>query len=199
MKFSTSSKMVIFACLILLMTSFGVAIASSGVEEGHGEAPGTKGWLNTDTYRVMNFAVLAIGLFFLLKKPVAQALDSRIKGIRQQLEELENKKDAAEKELARYNAQIARLNQEADQIISEYVKQGNDAKAKILKEAEQTAQKLEEQAKRNIEHEFKLAKEILQREIIETALVKAEEVIRSKITPEDQNQLIDEYLQKVVA
>jgi F-type H+-transporting ATPase subunit b len=191
--------MVIFVCVILLVVSAGFAIASSGVEEGHGEGQGTKGWLNTDTYRGMNFAVLAIGLFFLLKKPVAQALDSRIKGIRQQLEELENKKDAAEKELARYNAQIARLNQEADQIISEYVKQGNDAKAKILKEAELTAQKLEEQAKRNIEHEFKLAKEILQREIIETALVKAEEVIRSKITPEDQNQLIDEYLQKVVA
>jgi len=91
------------------------------------------------------------------------------------------------------------LNQEAEKIISEYVKQGVDAKAKILKEAELSAQKLEEQSKRNIEHEFKQAKEMLQREIIEAALVKAEEVIRNKITPEDQNQLIDEYLQKVVA
>jgi len=147
----------------------------------------------------MNFVVLAVGLFFLLKKPVSQALDSRIKGIRQQLEDLEAKKIEAEKELARYNAQISQLNQEAEKIISEYVKQGVDAKAKILKEAELSAQKLEEQSKRNIEHEFKQAKEMLQREIIEAALVKAEEVIRNKITPEDQNQLIDEYLQKVVA
>ncbi|MFZ3046017.1 MAG: ATP synthase F0 subunit B [Desulfatirhabdiaceae bacterium] len=193
-----SRKSVLFTGIILLFLASGFAVASSGGDGGHGETA-TKGWLNTDTYRVMNFVVLAVGLFFLLKKPVAQALDSRIKGIRQQLEDLEAKKIEAEKELARYNAQISQLNQEAEKIISEYVKQGVDAKAKILKEAELSAQKLEEQAKRNIEHEFKQAKEMLQREIIEAALVKAEEVIRNKITPEDQNQLIDEYLQKVVA
>jgi F-type H+-transporting ATPase subunit b len=143
--------------------------------------------------------VLAGALIFLLRKPLSQALDSRIKGIRVQLEDLEAKKSAAEKELAKYASQIAELSKESDKIIAEYIRQGNDAKAKILQEAEAAAIKLEEQAKRNIEHEFQQAKEKLQAEIIEKALEKAESRIKSKITAEDQNVLIDEYLQKVVA
>ncbi|MCK4467949.1 MAG: hypothetical protein KAU60_06310, partial [Desulfobacterales bacterium] len=61
------------------------------------------------------------------------------------------------------------------------------------------AVKLEEQAKRNIEHEFKQAKSKLQEEISEKALLKAEEIIKSTITTEDQDRLVDEYLEKVVA
>jgi F-type H+-transporting ATPase subunit b len=189
------NRMCAIGLLLLLSLSIpGTVLAAGGGHEGE-----TKGWVSTDTYRVMNFAVLAVGLFLILKKPVKQALDSRITDIRHQLADLESKKQDAEKELAKYEAQIAQLNQESEKIISEYIRQGTEAKTKILKEAELTAQKLEEQAKRNIEHEFKQAREKIQREVIEIALVKAEELIRNRITPEDQNQLIDEYLQKVVA
>ncbi len=184
--------------MMVVLCCPGIGMASGGGGEDHGGGHG-KGWVATDTYRVMNFVVLVGGLFFLLRKPIAQALDSRIKGIQLQLQELESKKAAAEKELAKYEAQIAQLSQESEKIIAEYIRQGNDAKAKILKEAEAAAIKLEEQAKRNIEHEFKVAKEKLQAEIIDKALEKAESRIQSAITPADQNLLIDEYLQKVVA
>ena len=50
----------------LLLFGGTVALASSGEGE-HGET-GAKGWVATDTYRVMNFAVLAIGLFLVLKR-----------------------------------------------------------------------------------------------------------------------------------
>ena len=160
---------------------------------------GESHWMATDTYKVMNFAVLAIGLFFLLKKPVSQALNARIDGIREQLEELEAQKKAAEDELAKYNEKLATLEGEAETIVAEYVRQGEEAKARILSEAEKTAEKLEEQAKRNIENEFKKAKEDIQAEIIDKALLKAEEIIKSKISDDDQNSLVDEYLDKVVA
>ncbi len=166
--------------------------------EDHGEAHG-KGWVATDTYRVMNFAVLAIGLFILLRKPVAQALNSRIEGIKDQLEELENKKAAAEAELAKYEDKLSKLESEAEAIIEDYKRQGEEAKARILKEAESAADKLEEQAKRNIEHEFEQAKNNLKAEVLEKAMEKAEEMIRSRISPDDQERLVDEYLDKVVA
>lgn len=182
--------------MMIVLCCPGIGMASGGEEQGGGHG---KGWMATDTYRVMNFVVLAGALFFLLRKPLTQALDTRIKGIQLQLQDLEAKKAAAEKELAKYEAQIAQLSRESEKIIAEYIRQGNDAKAKILKEAEAAAIKLEEQAKRNIEHEFKAAKEKLQAEIIEKALEKAEGRIKTSITPADQNLLIDEYLQKVVA
>ncbi len=174
---------------------------------GHGDAAGTgghgdsggKGWVATDTYRVMNFAVLAIGLFLVLKKPVAQALGGRIQGIKEQLAELEEKKKEAEAKLAEYDAKMADLDKESEAMLAEYVKQGEEAKARILKEAEAAAERLKEQASKNIEHEFLQAKTELKAIIVEKALAKAESIIKEKINSEDQEKLVDEYLEKVVA
>ncbi|TES91873.1 MAG: hypothetical protein E3J94_03235 [Desulfobacteraceae bacterium] len=182
--------MVIMAALLFCFV--GTTIASS-------EGNGGKGWVKTDTYKVMNFGVLAIGLFLILRKPVSQALDSRIKGIKDQLSELETKKKEAEKELVKYNERFSLLEQEAEKLVEEYIRQGNEAKARIIEEAKKAAEKLEEQASRNIENEFKKAKIKLQQDTLEKALVNAETLIKNKITAQDQDKLVDEYLEKVVA
>ncbi|MGD2037466.1 MAG: F0F1 ATP synthase subunit B [Desulfobacterales bacterium] len=179
--------------LLLLSLGIGNALASSGGETG------AKGWIATDTYRVMNFVVLLVALIFILRKPISQALNSRIKDIREQLERLETQKAEAEKQLAQYNERLSQLESEAEKIIEEYIKQGNEAKAKILKEAQATAEKLQVQARRNIEHEFDKARQELQREVVEKSLLKAEETLKKAITAQDQDKLVDEYLDKVVA
>ena len=125
--------MLLLALTALLLFGSAVAFAESG--GGHGEA-GAKGWVATDTYRVMNFSVLAIGLFLVLKKPVSQALGGRIQGIKEQLAELEAKKKEAEAKLAEYDAKMADLDKASEAMLAEYLKQGEDAKARILKEAE---------------------------------------------------------------
>jgi F-type H+-transporting ATPase subunit b len=170
-------------------------------EAGHGEAGGHgTGWAATDTYRVMNFAVLAIALFFLLRKPVSRALNSRIEGIKDQLRELEAKKESAEKELTEFNKKLADLEMEAERIVAEYERQGQEAKERILKEAEASAGKLEEQAKRNIEHEFSQAKRGAAGRDHSTGTGKSRGNHQGKnVTTEDQNRLVDEYLGKVVA
>ena len=66
--------------LVALLMTLGVLV-------GSGTAFAAKGWVATDTYRVMNFSVLFIALFFLLKKPVSNALNARINGIKEQLED----------------------------------------------------------------------------------------------------------------
>jgi len=206
MKFSGfTKKRVVFSVIMAIMILFfyaGVALGSSdssGSSGGeHGEEHGTKGWVATDTYRVMNFAVLAVALFFILRKPVSQALNGRIKDIQNQLSDLEEKKNEAEKKLAEYDKKIASLDKEAEKIIAEYIKQGEEAHKKILEESKKEAVKLEEQAKRKIDHEFNAAKQELQTEILEKALAKAEGLVKEKITSEDQDRLVDEYLDKVV-
>jgi len=178
---------------MLFFCFIGVSLASS---EGESKS---KGWLATDTYKVMNFGVLAIGLFLLVRKPASQALNSRISGIKEQLSELEEKKQVAEKQLAEYTEKFSSLEQETEKLIEDYIRQGNEAKARIIDEAKKAAEKLEEQARRNIDHEFKQAKLELQREILEKALQKSEEILKNRITAKDQEKLVDEYLEKVVA
>ena len=184
----------LMASVSLLVVFVGIASASSG----GGEAV-AKSWLNTDTWRVMNFVVLMGMLGFVLRKPVSEALSGRIASIREQLDSLEQEKAAAQKRLAEYEGKIALLEDEAAKIIDQYTTQGESAKARILQEASASAEKLEEQAKKNIEQEFKNAKKQLQAEIMEKALENAEELIKKSIEAEDQERLVDEYLEKVVA
>jgi F-type H+-transporting ATPase subunit b len=208
---SKSIHSLIVLAVFAAMIGIGPACASSAGGEQHGaaaeQAHGGEGghggggihWQATDWFRVMNFAVLAIGLYLLLRKPASQALSGRIKGIKEELAELEARKASVEKQLSDYNQKLTSLDKEAEQIISEYVRQGEESKARILKEAELAAEKLKEQAQKNIAHEFKQAKLELQAEIVEKALAKAESIIQKKISAEDQNRLVDDYLQKVVA
>jgi F-type H+-transporting ATPase subunit b len=181
------------ALLGLLAVTAGTAWAASGGDAGHG------GLSSTDWYRIMNFVVLAAGLVFLLRKPIPRALNSRIQGIQHQLGDLEARKADAEKRLAECNQQLGELEKEAGRIMNDYVRQGQEAKARILKEAESAAEKIQVQARRNIEHEFEQTKARLQREIFEQALAKAEALLKQNVTAEDQAHLVEDYLQKVVA
>ena len=190
----TKRSRAVLVLFVLLFLAFSASSALGASGEG-----GAKGWVSTDTFRVMNFAVLVVVLIVVLRKPLSQALSSRIKTIKEQLDDLEAQKADAEKQLADYNDKLAQLEKEAEKIVDDYVRQGNEAKARILKEAEASAAKLQDQARRNIEHEFKQAKLKLQKEIFEKSLVKAEEIIKSKISDDDQDRIVDEYLKKVVA
>ncbi len=179
----------------LVFAVCGNALASSG--GGHGEVHNS--WLTIDTWKVLNFTLLVIGVFFVAKKPVAEFFSSRARSIEEEINELEQKKADAEKKLAEYQTKFKNLDQESKQIVEDYIKQGEEAKARILAEAEAQAEKLEDMAKRNIEQEFKAAKTKLQQEIAEKAMDKAEEVIKASISSDDQDKLVDEYLKKVVA
>lgn len=177
----------------LLAVSAGAAWAASGGDAGHG------GLSSTDWYRIMNFVVLAGALVFLLRKPIPRALSSRIQGIQNQLADLETRKVEAEKRLAECNQKLGELEKEAGRIVSDYLRQGQDAKARILQEAEAAAEKIQAQARRNIEHEFEQTRARLQREIFEQSLAQAEALLKRNVTAADQSQLVDDYLQKVVA
>ncbi len=156
-------------------------------------------WLAIDTWKVLNFGILAVAGFFIARKPVAQFFSSRTKDIEEELSELERKKADAEKKLAEYEARFRNLDQESKQIVEDYIKQGEEAKKRIIAEAGAQADKLEDMAKRNIEQEFKAAKAALQQEIAEKAMAQAEAVIKESISAEDQDRLVDEYLKKVEA
>ncbi len=156
-------------------------------------------WLEIDTWKVLNFGILAIAGFFIAKKPVVEFFSSRKKEIADELNNLEQQKADAEKMLAEYQAKFKNLDQESKQIVEDYIKQGEEAKVRILAEAAAQADKLEDMAKRTIEQEFKAAKAALQQEIVELAMEKAEAVIKESISSEDQDNLVDQYLKKVVA
>ncbi len=184
------------ATVVALVAGATVVWASGG---GTGEAAHHNAWKDVDTWKVLNFVLLALGCFFIAKKPVAQFFSSRTKGIEEELTDLEQKKADAEKKLAEYEARFRNFEQESEKIVEDYIKQGEEAKKRILEEAEAQAEKLEDMAKRNIQQEFKAAKALLKQEVVDRAMEQAEALIKKSITTQDQNRLVDEYLKKVEA
>jgi F-type H+-transporting ATPase subunit b len=198
-RFTKKRSLVIAA--IFMIAFCGMVMASSGGHDSHEshDTHAEKTWVSTDTYRVMNFLVLVVALFLLLKKPASQALNSRISDIKNELETLESEKSAAEKKLAEYNQKFSDMENEAKQMVDDYIKQGESAKQRIIDEAKKTAEKMQAQAKKNIEQEFGLANKELKEEIMDKAIALAENIIKNNITNEDQDRLIGEFTEKVVA
>jgi len=82
--------------LLILVVSAGFAVSAFAAGGGEG---GSKGWVSADWARVLNFAVLVLLLFVVLRKPLPKMLNNRIDGIRAELSELEAQKAEAEQKL----------------------------------------------------------------------------------------------------
>jgi F-type H+-transporting ATPase subunit b len=182
-----------------LIKASGLSVVILGIAAATAWAAGENHWLPMDTWKTLNFAILFIVLFLLLKKPTKAFFSSRRKEIADELRELEEKKAAAEKQLAEYQARFRNLDQESRQIIDDYIKQGEEAKKRIITQAQTQAEKLEDMARRTIEQEFKTARTRLQQEISALAVERAETIIQEAISSDDQDKLVDDYLKKVVA
>lgn len=172
--------------------------AAGGEGGGHEEGGHHGGWAKTDTYKVMNFAVLAAVLGYIFVKVGKPALNARIEAIGKELEDLKVKKAEAEKELADYEARLAGLAAESERIVADYIKQGERVRDKILEEAAKAADRLSEQARRHMEHEIKDARASLTAEIVDKAMAASEKIIRTNINSDDQDRLVAEFLEKVV-
>jgi F-type H+-transporting ATPase subunit b len=174
----------------LMVLGAGLALASEGGH--HVTQP------NMDlVYRLMNFGVMAVVLVVLLRKPLKSALSGRIEDIKTELAELESKKAQAQAELAEVTKRVADAQGERDAIVAEFTAQGEREKAKILEAAQSLAARIKAQAQFTIEQETAAAKADLRREVAELSAALAEDLLKQKITAEDQTRLVEEYLAKV--
>ncbi len=203
--FGNRTARCVISLLLGLTLLFAVGVAFGAGGGGHGEVKMAthlgielkyKVW--DLIFRIVNFGVLAVVLIYLIRKPMAQALASRRQGIKDQLADLEKERQEAEKELAEQKQKLARLDKAVEKIVAEYVKEGEAAKARIIEEAKAVAEKLQEQANKNIAHELQRAKQQLKAEMAEEAVAMAEGIIKRNIDAKDQKRIVDEYLTKVV-
>jgi len=177
-------------CGLTIFLSTGLAWAAS--EGGHSMWPDF-------FYRLLNFTIMAAVLVFLFKKMNLKGyFTKRTETISNTLRDLEEKKKEAEKTYEEYKQKLARLDEETDRILKEYIDQGEREKAKIIANAEKAAAEIRKQTDVAIEQEIKSAKEGLQREIAELSVTAAEALLKEKIGDEDQKKLVDDFMTKVV-
>jgi len=189
---------------LLLLLNFSLVYAASG---GHGgEAAGGHGAAGGESaerlwglfWRSVNFIIFFVVLFLLVRKPIKQGMAGRRETIQKELDELEQKKAEAKRELQSFETRLGALKEEREAIIKEFKKDGEREKAKIIESARSTASRIVEQAQLTIQQEIQRSNQALREEVAGLSVKMAEDILRKNITDNDQKILIGEYLAKVV-
>lgn len=177
-------KTVVITLLISLIAS--VAIAA---EAGHAEV-GWKDWL----YKVINFAILVFLIVYFLGKPIKNFLAQRKELIEKSIREAQEAKELAQKALQEVEEKLKLKDKEVQEILDTARKIGEQEKQQIIQETDKLREKILEQAKTNIEFELKMAKDALRLEAAELAIELSEQKLKEKITPEEQQRLLQESI-----
>jgi F-type H+-transporting ATPase subunit b len=143
---------------------------------------------------LLNFAIL-IGIYVAFgKKPIAEALKMRRANVAKQIEEAQRMKAEAEERAKIYQAKLEHLEEELAATRAALVEAGKGDRDRIVREAEEKADRLERDATFLIEQEMKQLRQDLMRSTVEIAVQAAEELLKKRVTPADQERLADEYL-----
>ncbi len=179
----------------LLLT---VSLVWASEEAAHGHAI-TPAKISDFMWRTLNFVVFAAILIKLTAKPAKAFFAKRTEEIGETLEDLETKKAEAEAALKEARKRLAEVADEREELIKQFIAEGELEKKKIIEKAEMVATRIKEMAAVSIEQETKKAALELKKEVAEKATQMAEELVKKEITSTDQSNLVEEYLHKVVA
>ncbi len=178
----------------------GDAAAAHGEAGGEHHSPMITGERLKDLFwRTANFLALVILLVKFLAKPIANGLSGRRKTIQDDLETLQEKRDEAERTFKEFEGRLAGMEAEMDTIVEKAVALAKNEKARILEEAEQSAEEIKRQAESAVQTAVAEAKAILQDEVADQAAAMAEELIVKNLTNKDQVAITEQYLERVGA
>jgi len=175
----------------------GVAAASEAAAGGgHGGVSAEK--IQELIWRTVNFVVFAAILIKLVAKPAKKFFAQRSQDVATTLEDLAAQQAASEAAVKAAEARLAEVAKERQQVIQQFVAEGEMEKAKILDKANLVAARIKEMAVMTIEQETKKAAQSLKEEVVGLATQMATDMIKEKATYADQQGLVEEYLKKVV-
>lgn len=173
---------------------------------GHGHGPAPINWSDFGNKEQPPYAALAFNFVILLglyvyfgRGPVAAALKKRRQELAREIEEAQRMRAEAEERAKLYQAKLARLEDELKEARQALLDAGRGEKERILKDAEERAARMQRDAEALVEAEFKQMRLDLTREAVETALSAAEEMLKLRITPSDQERLAEDYLADLAA
>ncbi len=150
-------------------------------------------------WRITNFIALMVILVHFGAKPLGENLSSRKKQIADEIAELEQRKEEAEKSYNEFQQKIASVEAEIDTIVERAVAQAKTEKEKILQRAEAVAEEMKRSAEQAVANEVAEARTMLREEIADKAAAMAEEIIGKNLQADDQKTIIENYLAKVGA
>ena len=165
-------------------------------ESGHGGGEATT-FLGDWLPRLINFAIIAAVVVYFSRKPIRDFFKNRSAGIAKALEESKEARDRAVAALAEMERKIKELEAETNRLIADAQARGEKDKQELIAEGRNAAQDIQAQVKQGIDVEVQKAKAALAVEAALLSLDLAEGRIKEKISSQDHDRIVKEYISKV--
>jgi F-type H+-transporting ATPase subunit b len=183
------------------------ALGEAGVHTGGHDAHGAdsspsllKGpneALITAITTILVFVVLIIVLGKAAWGPIVKGLAAREGKIRQDIEEAERARAAAEASLKEYNARLAQAQSEVQATLAQATQQAERVAANIKAQAQQDAEETKARAVKDIEAARDQAVREVYAQAADLATTVAGKILRRNLNPQDQQDLVNESLQQL--
>ena len=147
---------------------------------------------------LINFGILAAGYYLLGRKPIAAALQSRRDTIAKDIDEAQKMRKEAEERAKTYQAKLEKLEEEVKTAREALVRAGEAERDRIVTEAEAKAERMRKDSEFLVEQELKQIRQDLWKDTVETAVAAAEELLKKRVTPADQERIAEDYLADLV-
>lgn len=181
--------------VVLLVLAVSVLSASAAFASGHADSGAV---MKDFIWRVINFAVLiAIVVWGLKKANLKGSLADRQVNIEKNLNEARAARDAAEAKLREYTDKIDKANLEIEQLRAGMMQDAELEKQRIIKEANEAALKIANQASQSAEQEVIKARVVLQAEAARLAVELASGKLSAAVQKADHDRFVQDYLGKV--
>ncbi|MDF1536730.1 MAG: ATP synthase F0 subunit B [bacterium] len=183
---------------VLVLAAALVPVLAFAATGGEGNEGGGKAIYDL-VMRIINFAVLVGALLYFARKPAVEAVRNSIESVRTMIRNAEAARKEAEVRMKEAEDRLAGVDKEIEELIANAREEAEVEKARILSDAEASVEKFKVEAAAAIEQELKKSQDILTREAAAAAVALAEEIISRKVTPEDHQRFVAEYLEKLEA
>ncbi len=130
-------------------------------------------------------------------KPIVDALDQREESIKNSLEQAEIARQEAEKLIAENQANLAKAEAEAQQIIAQSREYAENLKNQIIQESKEEARKMIDDAEAEIQRRQKEAFAKLKSEVADIAVEAAEKIIKANLDKEKQIELVNKHIDEI--
>ena len=128
---------------------------------------------------------------------IKEALEQREQQIQGDLEEAENAKSEANKQLEDYKKQLADAKGEANRIIEEARQSAEDVRKELVAKAEKEAEQIVERAQEQLVNERNRTVQELQGQIADLSIELAEKVVGRTIDASSHKEMVDAYIKEV--
>ncbi len=146
---------------------------------------------------LFNFVILALIYYRYGKKPVADALKERKSTIAGAIENAQKILREAKQRAKRYQAQLEKKADDAEQNKQTLVSTGKGEAELLLRAADEKAARIARDAQFILEQEKKQTHIDLLKETVERAAKGAEALLQSNVSAADQERLAEEFLKKL--